>query len=122
MKDVQMKGIQIGGYLRIIAIAIALIFTVIGVVKAHAIAPHVPDVGLQAKVDYHRESTEKARNKKASEKVDKHKEHKEKKKAEKAKKDSGAKKDKKTKKEKKPKKPSKDDKKRAAKHKMDNMA
>ena len=138
MKNIQSKAIQIGGYLRILAIAVAVILTLIFGSKAFAIAPHMPDMGLQAEVDHHRESVEKSKDQKAADKVSKYKEHKIKdkghrdkikekttgKKKDKPKKEKKAPKPKKEKKpkEKKPKKPSKSDKKRAHRHKARNLS
>jgi hypothetical protein len=108
MKNIQSKAVQIGGYLRIFAIAVAIIATLILGSRAYAIAPHMPDVALQKEIDHHKEATENKNNRKASEKVDKYNDSKKKSK------ESGAK----SKfKEKKPPKPSKEDKKRAKKDK-----
>lgn len=130
MKNIQFKSIQIGGYLRIFAIAIAIIATLIFGSKAFAIAPHAPDMGLQAEVDMHRESVEKSKDRTAYNKVQKHKEHKKgvrkdkgkhKTIKEKIKKDKKAPKPKKAK-VKKPPKPSKSDRKRAARDRARNLS
>jgi outer membrane biosynthesis protein TonB len=126
MNNIQHKAIQIGGYLRIMAIAIAVIATLICGSKAFAIAPHMPDVALQAEVDMHRESVERSKDRKAAEKCSKHKEHKEKhkdrdKKTPKPKKEKGKKKTPKPKKEKKPPRPTKEDRKRDARDRARNL-
>jgi outer membrane biosynthesis protein TonB len=135
MKNVQAKAIQIGGYMRIIAVAIAIAATLIFGSKAFAIAPHMPDMALQAEIDMHRESVEKAKDRKAYDKVEKHKEHKkhskikEKGSRDKIKEKATGKKKDKTKKEKtkkppkppKPPKPSRADKKRAARERARNI-
>lgn len=129
VKNTQFKAIQIGGYLRIIAIAIAIMATLIFGSKAFAIAPHMPDMGLQAEVDHHRDSVEKSKDRKSFDKVKKHKDYKKCKIKDKGK--HGAVKEKikgkktqktKTPKVKKPPKPSKSEKKRASRHRARNLS
>lgn len=132
MKNIHSKAIQIGGYMRILAVAIAIILTLFFGAKAFCIAPHMPDMGLRPELELHREAVEKAKDQKASDKVQKYTKHKIKDRGhkDKIKEKAIGKKDKKQKKakEKKPKKvkmkkppkPSKEEKKRARRHRHRN--
>jgi len=119
MKNINSKSVQIFGFMRIAAFVVTAILIIFATVKAVALAPHCPDIALQAKVDMHREATEKKNNAKASKKVDAHKEYKDRKKAEKQDKKPDV--HNKKPKEKKPPKPTKQDKKNAAKDKARNL-
>lgn len=138
MKDIQVKSVKLFGFMRIAAYAVTAAIMIFACVKGFALAPHAPDIALQTKLDLNKKSTEKQINQKAHDKVEKYKEerHKDKdskkkdksktkKDASKGKKDSKGKKAPK-KKEHKPKtkapKPSKQDKKKARKHKADNLS
>lgn len=132
MKNIQSKAILIGGYLRVIAIALAIAATLIFGAKAFCIAPHVPDMGLRPEIDMYREGVEKYKDQKASDKVQKYSKHKIKDRGHKDKikeKAMGKKKHKEKKQKtpkqkkikiKKPPKPTKEEKKRAKRHRARN--
>lgn len=119
MKNIHGVSSQLFAYLRVISFSIVVIIMVFAGIKGSALgfAPHTPDIALDVEIQHHREQTEKYRDQKASEKVDKYKHHKEEKKKAppKQKKPKEKKHGHKTKTPKPPK-PSKAEKKKAAKH------
>jgi len=69
------KSVQLIGYLRITIFAVLIGLFLCASLKTFAIAPHAPEISLQAKIDYERKCAERQRQQRAYDKEQRHREN-----------------------------------------------